>query len=175
MGRSDLEKTKAFISRSTDRFRPPYGRHVIEVPRQSIFIGTTNDDNWNKDATGARRFNPIQCKGIDLAAIKRDRDQLWAEAVRAYRNGVQWWLTPDETKLAVIEQDARYDEDVWMPKIAAYLESKQRVTVADVLSDGLCIDTSKLTKAMQMRVADCLRKLCWVKGRNAKNRWWYSS
>jgi predicted P-loop ATPase len=78
MTKSAMEKIKAFISRKHDRYRPPYGRRVMEVPRQNIFIGSTNDASWNKDLTGARRFFPIACGKIDLAAVKRDRDQLWA-------------------------------------------------------------------------------------------------
>ncbi len=36
MNRSKVSKIKAFMSRSTDRFRVPYGRRVIEAPRHSI-------------------------------------------------------------------------------------------------------------------------------------------
>ena len=41
MNRADIDKVKAFITRKVDRFRPSYGRRVIEVPRQSIFIGSS--------------------------------------------------------------------------------------------------------------------------------------
>jgi predicted P-loop ATPase len=44
MQRGDIEKVKAFVTRRVDRFRPPYGHRVIEAPRQSIFIGSTNND-----------------------------------------------------------------------------------------------------------------------------------
>ena len=61
MSRAEIERVKAFITRKVDRFRPSYGRRVIEVPRQSIFIGSTNADTYLKDETGGRRFWPIRC------------------------------------------------------------------------------------------------------------------
>ena len=33
---------KSFITRRNDRFRPPYGKHVVERPRQCVFAGTIN-------------------------------------------------------------------------------------------------------------------------------------
>jgi hypothetical protein len=81
MTRGEIERVKAFITRKVDRFRPSYGRRVIEVPRQSVFIGSTNSDAYLKDETGGRRFWPIRCGNIDLKAIERDRPQLWAEAL----------------------------------------------------------------------------------------------
>ena len=85
MRRADIERVKAFASRSADRYRPSYGRHVITAPRQCICIGTTNSERYLKDETGARRFWPVRCGRIDVAAAARDRDQLWAEALSLYR------------------------------------------------------------------------------------------
>jgi hypothetical protein len=51
MSRPEIERVKAFITRKVDRFRPSYGRRVIEVPRQSVFIGSTNSDAYLKDET----------------------------------------------------------------------------------------------------------------------------
>src|SRR5262249_44718291 len=96
MSRPEIERVKAFITRKVDRFRPAYGRHVIEAQRQSIFIGSTNADTYLKDETGGRRFWPIKCGKIDLKALERDKDQLWAEAVALYGKGVGWWLTDAE-------------------------------------------------------------------------------
>jgi len=51
---------KAFISRQVDAYRPPYGRVTVEVPRTSVFVGTTNEDEFLTDATGNRRYWPIR-------------------------------------------------------------------------------------------------------------------
>jgi putative DNA primase/helicase len=76
MGRTEASRTKAFMSPSTGRFRPPYGRHTIEVPRESVFAGTVNHDAYLKDETGDRRFWPVRCGTIRIEDLRRDRDQL---------------------------------------------------------------------------------------------------
>ena len=127
MSRTEVSRIKAFVSRTTDRFRPPYGRRVIESPRRCIFIGTTNADTYLKDETGARRFLPIKAGKIDIAAIKRDRDQLWAEALARFEKGEAWWLTSAEAQYAAHEQAARYVEDPWQPTIENYLRGRTEV------------------------------------------------
>jgi len=84
MYKSDVTKVKLFASKTVDMARPAYGRSRIDRPRRGIFVATTNDDAYLRDTTGNRRFWPVKIpKGrmIDLAAVTRDRDQLWAEAV----------------------------------------------------------------------------------------------
>ena len=92
MARNDQSKIKAFISRKTDRFRPPYGSRVIEVPRACVFWGTTNSTGYLKDETGARRYWPIKTGKLDIEGLRRDRDQLWAEADHLHSQGVAWWI-----------------------------------------------------------------------------------
>jgi hypothetical protein len=109
LSRSEGSRIKAFMSRSTDRFRPPYGRHVIESPRQCVFAGTVNHSTYLRDETGARRFWPVECHDIDLAALEQDRDQLWAEALTLYDDDHRWWLETDQlNKEAELEQKSRY-------------------------------------------------------------------
>ena len=125
MTRGEVERVKAFVSRRTDRFRPSYGRHVIEVDRQAVFIGTTNADVYLKDETGGRRYWPLRCGRINLKAIADDRDQLWAEAVHRYEAGEAWWFKADHDVIqARVEQSARYSEDPWQDGIAQYLKAK---------------------------------------------------
>jgi len=143
MTRSEIERVKAFITRKVDRFRPSYGRRVIEVPRQSVFVGSTNTLAYLKDETGGRRFWPIQCGVIDAEAIRRDRDQLWAEAVALFDAGTPWWLTDAAAVAEANEQQAdRYQEDPWQQPIAKYCEDRTDISIDEILS-GLLGDRAR--------------------------------
>jgi putative DNA primase/helicase len=138
---ADVESTKVFLSRTVDRFRPPYGRRTIDVPRQCVFIATTNETQYLKDPTGNRRFWPVSCGAIDLPSLVRDRDQLWAEAFVLYQQGHAWHLTADEAALAGGEQAERVYVSELEQQIAAYLDGMVgggtiETSVRDVLIFG---------------------------------------
>ena len=127
MGRSQIEEVKSFLSRQVDRFRPAYGRHVQDFPRQCVFWGTTNDPAPLLDDTGNRRFWPIEVRGTwdaeRRALLRRERDQLWAEAVWAYRMGEPVYLDPALEAAAREVQEAHRAEDTGRAgHIAAWLE-----------------------------------------------------
>jgi predicted P-loop ATPase len=169
MSRPEIERVKAFITRKVDRFRPSYGRRVIEVPRQSVFIGSTNSDAYLKDETGGRRFWPIRCGGsIDLKAIQRDRGQFWAEAVAQLKAGAPWWIVvTGMVDLVRDEQAARYVDDPWQEPIAQFVRSQTDVSVGEVLSN-LLIERGRWTQADQNRVARCLKVLGWERYRGTR-------
>ncbi len=95
--KADLESTKHFLTKRIDRFRVAYGRHVSDFPRQCIFIGTTNDEEFLKDPTGNRRFWVVP---VGKQSIKKhwgditdyEVDQIWAEAVHYFEAGEQLYL-----------------------------------------------------------------------------------
>lgn len=177
MNRSDGERVKAFISRRTDRFRPAYGRRVIEAPRQAIIAGTTNAEAYLKDETGARRFWPIRCSKIDLDDIRTQRDQLWAEAVVLHESGEAWWFTDPETIAAAREeQDARYVTDPWERPIVEYLRNREDATIEDLLNHAVLVDRSRQSNADQQRVGRILKRIGWQRRRTGprdKRRWQY--
>jgi hypothetical protein len=80
LAKSETEGVKAFLSQSTDQYRPPYGAVAVDRPRRCIFVATTNARTYLPDATGNRRFLPVPCLKIDLKAVMSERDQLFAEA-----------------------------------------------------------------------------------------------
>ncbi len=88
--RADVTTLKAAVTRTHDRGRAAYARNVEEIPRSCVFMGSTNEDDYLRDATGGRRFWPIACQKddgeIDIGALRGEVDQLWAEAVHIYRD-----------------------------------------------------------------------------------------
>jgi predicted P-loop ATPase len=161
MTRSEVEHAKAFITRRVDRYRPSYGRRVIEVPRQCVFTGTTNADGYLRDETGDRRFYPIPCGLIDVDGIQAERDQLWAEALWLYHEGEPWWLAPKMMEQARIEQSERYQGDPWDNPVSVYVEGKDGVSIAEVLSSAIGLAPDRHTKADANRVAQILRHFGW--------------
>lgn len=87
--KNEVETTKAFVTRQVDKFRPPHGRKTIESYRQCVFFGTTNRETYFRDETGNRRFMPIEIGRLDFERLKRDREQLWAEALFLYQNDLE--------------------------------------------------------------------------------------
>jgi predicted P-loop ATPase len=170
MKRADIDKVKAFITRKVDRFRPPYGRNVIEAPRASILIATTNLDDWGKDETGGRRFWPVQCEGdIDVPGITRLRDQLWAEAVALYRANEEWWLIDDAIiQTAREEVENRAAGDPWDGLIQQAVASKTSVTVEEILDNVLGVEKARQGRAELMRVVSILKRLHWRKDRRMR-------
>jgi len=172
MTRAEDAALKAFITRQVDKYRPAYGRREIEWRRQCVFVGTTNKSVYLKDETGGRRYWPIRCTSIDLAAIERDRDQLLAEAVSLYRQGQPWHISdPKIARQAREEQQQRYDADVWEERISDFIAGKELVTVSEVMKDALRIETPRQRRADQNRVMNVLSSLGWVRsGRVAGGR-----
>lgn len=172
MTRGEVERIKGFMSRARERYRSVYGRHVQEQPRQCIFIGTTNADTYLKDETGNRRFWPVLCGAvgpIDLGAIERDRDQLWAEAMVTFRAGERWYLDKKKDaaalKMASSAQEAVQERDPWEHTIERYVAVLPCVTVDEILEEALTIDRARWGRSEQMRVSAVLKRLGWSRRR----------
>jgi predicted P-loop ATPase len=164
--RAESEALKAFISRSVEKYRPPYGREDVVEPRQCLFIGTTNKEMYLKDETGGRRYWPIKTGRFDLAALRRDREQLFAEAADRYLHAEQWWPDPAfERQYIKPQQDLRYEDDAWRGDIAAYIALHSRVTITAVARGALGFDVvAKVGTADQRRIAGVLTSLGWGPG-----------
>jgi predicted P-loop ATPase len=133
MSKRDADHLKAFLGRSTDIARLAYDRTTSERPRSFIVIGTTNSRTYLKDGTGNRRYWPVPVTTFDLAALVRDRDQIWAEAVTAERMGESIRLDKNLWPLAAVEQEERRLFDPWEELIAAAVGDRQGKVPTDQL------------------------------------------
>ena len=176
--RNAIETAKAFISRRSDHYRAPYEREARSNPRSCVFLATTNETTYLKDPTGGRRFWPIDCGDINLEAIARDRDQLWAEAVTRYHAGELWHLDKHEAAIAAREQMSRFEEDIWSAQIDGMLieATKEsllgaRIKIADIAS-GLEVPTHQRNALSSKRIAEHLRSRRWEQKRTSGMRFY---
>ena len=166
----DVETLKAFITRRVEIYTPKYGRKERREPRQCLFIGTTNTDDWIKDETGGRRFWPIKVVQVDLDWMAEYRDQLFAEAREAYEAGEPHW--PDrnfERRVIKPIQDARQWVDAWGDDVRNIVEVRTSITIAEV-AQLLGIAKDRLDMSAQKRLAAILRTLKWTKGKGGDGR-----
>ncbi|SOE67065.1 Predicted P-loop ATPase and inactivated derivatives [Burkholderia sp. YR290] len=157
--KSDITRIKQVLSSQTDRFRPPYGKHSIDSPRRTVFAGTTNESDYLRDATGARRFWPVAVGAIDIAWLSKNREQLFAEAVECYKAHATWWEVPEQAHRQHAEE--RREDDAWEPAIADYSLGRNEIIAHDILRDAIGLETARQGKTEQMRVGKILRALGW--------------
>lgn len=195
-GFSKAETTtlKAVVSRQIDRARLSYGRLVQEFPRQCIFLGSTNEEDYLKDTTGGRRFWPIRCgaEKIDTDRLRRNIDQMWAEAGAVYdqmRSGQPYGELPldmrDEAAAgeAKLIQDSRHSEspeEILAVDIARVLEDpvdldglampRHRTCLKEVWIDLLGRDARELESQVTARlVGKALRLAGWEQGKTIRH------
>jgi len=164
--RAEHAASKAFFTSRTDDYRPPYGAHNVQIPRQCMFFCTINPEGgYLRDPTGGRRYWPIACGeagAINIAAIEADRDQLWAEAVARYRKGERCYPhADDEHALFGEEQGEREEQDPWHETIRAGIADLNEVTVAFILASVLSIEAAKQESKHQSRVVKVLTSDGW--------------
>ncbi len=164
MDRQSVERVKAFISRSHDRARPAWGTIAVDQPRSFVIVGTSNETQILRDTTGNRRFLPIEIAKFDLEAIKRDRDQLLAEAVALVKPDTPLCL-PEELWELAAERQRRHLLDDPIDEVLKALEGavkkgEERLPFVAVW-DLLAIEAQRRTPAMKRRIVESMRRLGW--------------
>lgn len=181
--KADRDIFKAFITRQVDSFRPPYGRHTINVPRRCSLIGTTNEKVYLVDPTGNRRFWPMRCTArADLDLVASELGQVWAEAKYYADCGRPAYLSP-ELELAAREpqEEARQvaQVDGWEDRLRDVLAYPAPMGLGDLGQARM--DTNGYLKRVRYKtlvdltgediyrslaqVEEALSKLGWVKKR----------
>jgi predicted P-loop ATPase len=179
MRRSEVERVKAFASRTHDRARPAYGRRRVDAPRRGILIGTTNEDEYLQSQTGNRRFWPAETGitgTIDIEALRRDRDQLWAEAAEVEAGGAELVLPKALWGDATTAQDDRRQHDPWddilsntkgeiYPAKDGDSAQQEWIKITELLN-RLEIKADRASPELYKRLRKVMKRLGWTKGRH---------
>lgn len=200
MRRADMEALKAVLTTTADDVRLSYERDPKTYPRTCVFAGSTNGvgQSYILDATGARRFWPVhvgECGPVKIEALKKARDQLWAEAVHAHDSGEDWHTVPlDEVAQEQLDRQVTVEStEPWFQKIRAALTDPDSYanevlcvvpkfvmgqptddvvvrtgSMYTVLGSLLQIDVARQTQADVLRVQGVLRGLGFKKVRPSR-------
>jgi predicted P-loop ATPase len=124
----DSALLKSFLTKTHERFRAVWARKEEETPRQCFFIGTTNEETYINDPSGARRYWPIRIYRVDLNWLTMHRDPLFAEAVQRWRDKETGFPSrEDEAKYFIKEQEKRQMFDELHNLMDAHLNSSPPV------------------------------------------------
>jgi predicted P-loop ATPase len=179
ISKAESSELKLFLSKREEKYLPKYARNEVTEFRRCVFIGTTNESMYLKDPTGDRRYWPMSVGQIMLKALQQDRDQLFAEAVKLFRDGCPHYPDPTfEAEHIKPQQEARRDEDAWEGAIRQWLDGglwtdaygntidRQQVdvcTVFQIATEALNIQPGNITRAVQMRISAIVTGLKWEK------------
>lgn len=161
---ASMTRVKEFLTLQSDKYRAAYARSPVTRPRSCVFFGTTNEKTYLSDPTGARRFWPVEVAGpIHRVGIERDRDQLWAEAVAAYRAGEKWYPEKQHRDMIEEEQSARYLEDDWTGIVRRFIKtngaSDEGFSCEEIMTQALNIEPRLMDRSAQTRIGAILTKL----------------
>jgi len=162
MRKSEIENIKAFLSRTEDSYVGKWEKHPASFKRQCVLAGNMNPDGngYLLDATGNRRFWPVRVGQIDIEAVKRDRDQIWAEAMHCWLRGDRWWVDKGELEPVAAEQALRREEDPWEKIIGPWAQTQVGTfTSLDVAVGPLQIKPENISRAVSTRIGIALKLL----------------
>jgi putative DNA primase/helicase len=161
--RADVDRLKAFVSTTADTYRPPYGRNLVTRARRAVIIASTNQSTYLTDETN-RRFYPVTVGEIDVERARAERDQLFAEALRARVSGEPWWIAASDP-IAFEAQDERRARDVIEESVAAFVLGRTKPLTTIELADAVGIAPEKRDRALEMRLGRALRLEGWKRER----------
>lgn len=163
------EQIKAWITRRKEDWTPKYQEFAVSMQRRCVMTGTSNPTELLDDPTGERRWLPMASGTVDVDAIARDRDQLWAEADQMFAgSGIAW---QDAQALAGDEHAAYRVIDGWEETLAKWLETPQLdgslpgaegFTTHQALVEGLNFRENAVKRADEMRAAKAIKALGYV-------------
>lgn len=119
--KSEIAQLKQFIGEQIDIVRRPYAKKESYYPRQTVFCGSVNDEEFLKDPTGNVRFWTIPVTWLDYDHGV-DMQQVWAEIAHYYHVGEQWWLTQEQEKILECSNASFVEENLFTSRLTAKLD-----------------------------------------------------
>lgn len=117
----EVTAVRAWITTKWESWIEKYETKERTFGRRFIAIGTANEDELLDDNEGERRWLPLTvCHDIQVEAIERDCQQLWAEGVAMWRQAGVHWRQAEE--LAKGEHWKYKVLDEWTPVVKEWLE-----------------------------------------------------
>lgn len=185
MNKADTTAIKQYLSAQEDWYRPPYGAQLIKAPRHFVNVGTTNADTFLKDATGDRRFWPLEVQVVHVSVLREMVPQLLAEALHRLEQGEQYWPTREEEKALIFPEQEQFKRtDVWEDMLHEYVNAEESKRIGDPaartreffptteLYTALNIKADRIDGAgnMDERIARAMKALGFVRHRETKGQ-----
>lgn len=163
--RSQVEDVKGALTKTSDRFRPKYGREWIEQPRECVFAASTNERRYLMDLTGNRRFWPVLVgatwepgRRVALGRLAQVREQLWAESSHRYNGGEPWHLRGALADLAAVETEKRLDTHPWEDLLREWAAQREYTSTEEALRE-LGVEPARQTHTHKTDVGFVLHRL----------------
>lgn len=168
LGKKDINELKAEITITHDRIVRKYENEATKYPRQFVFAGTINPiEGYLDDPTGNRRFWPVRVgQKIDLESIKRDKEQLWAEAVARYKAGEKLFIDEHLYDMAMSAQRERNIMHPWLPDVEWLTRSRDKIPIKEIWEALGFSDKTKRTRFASNDISKIMVELGFEKGRN---------
>ena len=166
MGKKDQNELKRWITIQDDEVEVKHKQRTQFLPRQFILGATYNPiagEGWINDPTGGRRFWPIRTGAkLNIEGLKLVREQLWAEAVWLYRQGMNLYVDDKDPVYAMMQQEQadRADRDIWTDAIYSVVQDVEHAQSTEILSK-LGIEIGKQDRNHKSRVTKVMMQLGW--------------
>lgn len=153
--------TKNFLTSQFDKYRPAYARKAVNIPRGSVYAGTTNNETFLTDPSGNRRFWCVRIGRVDLPGLAKVRTSLWREALDAYNAGESWTLSEAEISL-LNEVNAERMVD---SRVHSFLEEELSKYADTKISSNFLLNTilTDFKSFPMQELASVMKSLGWTK------------
>lgn len=171
----EKQVVKGFLSREDDRFRDVGVRDKCRRPRQTVFVGTTNEDTFLDDSTGNRRYWPIHVgERIDLEYLRAHRDEIWAAALACADADEPHFLDPIGERSARSARKSYEVEDPWHETVADYCRGQETVRAEEIFRRRIAAGDegalAKWDRKAQARLTSTLQRLGCIPGTYGPSR-----